>query len=57
MPLNKGQVGIPYGIVVNVLDSDIVVNELELLSHFYIHFWPNTLGKDMNSLILPTSMG
>ena len=36
-----------------MLDSDIVVSEFELQSRYYIHFWTNTPGKDMNSSIPP----
>ena len=45
--------GGPHGVVVNVLDCDIVVSEFELLSHYYIHFRTNnnTIGKGMNLLI------
>ena len=37
--------------VVNVLNSDIMVSEFELQSHYYVHFWSNILGKGMKSLI------
>ena len=39
--------------MVKVLDYGIVVSEFKLQSHYYIHFWTNTLGKGMNPLILP----
>ena len=39
--------------MVNALDSGIIVHEFELQSRNYVHFRPNTLGKDMNHLILP----
>ena len=42
----------PYREVVNRLDYDIVVNEFELQSRFYVHFRVNTFGKGMNPLIL-----
>ena len=42
-----------YGIVENVLDCDIVVKQSELQSNYYIHFWANTLEKDMIALIHP----
>ena len=39
------------GVVVNVLDHDIVVSEFDLPSHSYNHFLTNTpLGKVMNIL-------
>ena len=43
----------PCGVMVNAMDCGIVVNEFELQSRYYVHFRPNSLGKDMNSLILP----
>ena len=48
------QVGVqnPCGVVANVWDCDIVVSEFELQSHDYTHFRANTLGKDMNPVIL-----
>ena len=27
------------GLMANVLDSDIIICELELHSHYYVHFW------------------
>ena len=44
--------GYPRGVMVKVIDFEIVVNEFELQSHYYVHFWTNTLGKGMNPLIL-----
>ena len=41
------------GVVANMLDCDIPGSEFKLQSHYYIHFWTNTLGKDMN-LTFPT---
>ena len=35
---------------------EIEVNEFELQSCYYVHFWTNTLGKGMSSLI-PNSYG
>ena len=43
-----------HDIVANMLDGDIVVSRLKLQSHYYIHFWTNTLRKGMNPLIPPT---
>ena len=40
----------------NVLDCESVANEFEFQSCFYIHFRINTLGKGMNSPILPSYM-
>ena len=45
--------GCPRGVMVNALDSGIVVSELELRSRYYVHFRANTFGKGMNPLILP----
>ena len=42
-------------VVANVLDSNIIKSEFELLSLYYVHFWTNTLGKGMNSLITPNN--
>ena len=37
----------------NVLDSDTVVNEFKPQLLYYVHFWTNILGKDMDPLIPP----
>ena len=42
------------GVMVKAMDCRIVVSEFVLLSHYYVHFRANTLGKGMNPLILPT---
>ena len=39
--------------VADVLNYDIVVSEFELKSRYYIHFWSNTFGQGMNTLIPP----
>ena len=39
-------------VMVNELDYRIVLSEFELQLHFNVHFRTNTLGKDMNPLIL-----
>ena len=36
----------------NVLDYDIMVGEFEPYSCYYVHFWINTLWKDMEFLPL-----
>ena len=41
------------GEMVKVMDCGIVVSEFLLQSGYYVHFRKNTLGKDMNPLILP----
>ena len=45
--------GGPRGIIVKAMDCGIVVCEFVLQSRYYVHFRANTLGKDMNPLILP----
>ena len=40
----------------NVLDWDIIVSYFELWSRYYVQFWINTLGKDINSLIPPPAI-
>ena len=39
--------------MVKAVDCVIVVSEFELQSRYYVHFQTNTLGKSMNTLILP----
>ena len=49
---NVTYVGIPHGVVANVLNCDIIVSKFKLQLHFNcIHFWTNALGKIMNLLI------
>ena len=45
--------GCSRGVMVNALYCEIVECEFELQWYCYIHFWTNTLGKDMNPFILP----
>ena len=45
--------GCPRGKMVKAMVSEIVTREFELQSRYYVHFRTNTLGKGMNSLILP----
>ena len=45
--------GCPCGVMVKAMDCRIVVSEFVLQSHYYVHFWANTLEKGMNPLILP----
>ena len=33
------------GVVVNMLDCNIIVNKFKLQLCYYVHFWTNTLGK------------
>ena len=39
--------------MVKTMNCGIVVSDFELQSRYYVHFRTNTLGKGMNSLILP----
>ena len=48
--------GIPYGIMDKVLDCGFEVSKFELQLCYYIHFLTNTIGKNMNPLIL-SAMG
>ena len=48
---NYRNAGSPCGVVVNVLDCDIVVSEFDLQAPYYVHFWIITLVKAMNPLI------
>ena len=41
------------GIVVNMLECNIIVNKFKFQLCDYIHFWTNILGKGMNFLIPP----
>ena len=41
------------GIMVNVLNYDIVISKFELSSSKYVPSWINTLGKGINSFISP----
>ena len=41
------------GIVVNVLDCDIVISEFEFHSRYYVHHRTNTLKKGMKAFIFP----
>ena len=45
------------GVMVKAMNYGIVVREFVLQSRYYVHFRANTLGKDMNPLILPPAMG
>ena len=47
----------PRGVMVKAMSCGIVVREFVLQSRYYVHFRANTLGKDMNLLILPPAMG
>ena len=46
---------LPRGVMVKAMNCGIVVREFQ--SRYYVHFRANTLGKDMNPLILPPAMG
>ena len=49
----KGARGGPRGVMVKALACEIVVNEFELQSRYYVHFRLNTSGKGINPLTLP----
>ena len=51
------KMGCPRGVMVKAMNCGIVVREFVLQSRYYVHFRANTLGKDMNPLILPPAMG
>ena len=51
--LTQTRSGCPRGVMVKAMDCGIVVREFVLQSRDYVHFQANTLGKGMNSLILP----
>ena len=53
----KEQKGCPRGVMVKAMNCGIVVREFVLQSRYYVHFRANTLGKGMNPLILPPTMG
>ena len=35
----------------NVLDFDIIVRKFKVPSHYYIHFWTDTIKKGMNHFL------
>ena len=41
----------PRGLVANVLDCNIVGNDFEFLSRYYVHFWAHTFREGRNFLI------
>ena len=43
--LQKYVGGCPRGVMVKVMDCEIVVSEFKLQSRYYVHFRANTLGK------------
>ena len=43
-----------YGVYGNMLDCDIIVNEFELQSCYYVHVWTNALWKNRIPFIPPT---
>ena len=46
------RMGNPCSVVTNMLDCNIIVNEFELQSCYYVHFWTIMLAKSMNTFIL-----
>ena len=57
MTMHKALRGCPRGVMVKAMNCGIVVREFVLQSRYYVHFRANTLGKGMNPLILPPTMG
>ena len=49
----QSSLGIPHGVVVNMLDCDIIASKFELQSWYYIHFQTNTYGKSTDPLMPP----
>ena len=47
----------PRCVMVKAMNCGIVVRQFVLQSRYYVHFRANTLGKGMNPLILPPTMG
>ena len=45
--------GSSRSVMVKAVDCETVLSEFELQSRYYIYFRKNTLGKGMNSQILP----
>ena len=43
-----------HDVVAKIMDRDIVVNEFELYSHYYVHFRTKTLGKDTTPFTPPS---
>ena len=43
-----------HSVMVKATDSGIIESEFDLQSRYYVHFQTNTVGKGINSLILPT---
>ena len=40
--------GSPHGVVVNMLDCNVVIRTFKLKTCYYIHIQNNTLGKSLN---------
>ena len=53
MSLNKKETKhfSPCGVVVNVLECEIVEGKFEFKSSYCVHFRTNAFGKDMNLII------
>ena len=41
----------PHGVVANIIDCNLIVNEFKLKSHYYIHFWTYTFPKGKVKLV------
>ena len=51
--IDKTMWGCPRGVMVKAMDFGIVVIEFELQLLYYLHILANTLGKGMDTIILP----
>ena len=40
-----------YGVMVNILNFEIIVSEIKISQEFYIYFSSNVFWKDINSII------
>ena len=43
--------GSPHRVMTDVLNCNIIINEFDLQSRYYVHFLPITLGKGMKPVI------
>ena len=50
--ITKSIAGSLCGLMAKMLDCGLEVCEFKFQSHYSIQFWTNTLGKDMNHLLL-----
>ena len=48
----KNYWGCPHGVMIKAMDCGIVVSKSKIQSHYYFHFWINTLSRGVKPLIL-----